>query len=178
MVGLNIVVQLSRKRLQTVIVTFLIIFFGLHSKTAHAELYKYVDAKGKVFYVDALEKVPPAFREAAKNAKPLPPITKVKSFYPAYQTQKSAPERYFERNKPGKGGSKIEIYVTAWCPYCKKLEAWLQSRNLKYTRYDIDRDAAAKKRHLELGGGGVPVLKTGSTIIRGFDANELAAQLG
>ena len=65
---------------------------------------------------------------------------------------------------------KIEIFVTSWCPYCKNLESFLKSRQLRFTRYDIERDSAAAARFKELGGEGIPLILIDSKIVlKGFD---------
>lgn len=40
----------------------------------------------------------------------------------------------------------VELYVTSWCPYCKKAEAYLDQQGVVYRRYDIEKDAEAAKR--------------------------------
>jgi glutaredoxin len=39
-----------------------------------------------------------------------------------------------------------EIYVfeTSWCPYCRQLRAMLDRNHVKYTSFDIDRNARAR----------------------------------
>lgn len=63
----------------------------------------------------------------------------------------------------------VEIFVTTWCPYCKALEDYLQRKNVVYKRYNIEQSSEGKKKHSLLGGGGVPVVKIGTEVIRGFD---------
>ena len=67
----------------------------------------------------------------------------------------------------------IEVYVTSWCPYCRRLETFLKSNSIPYKRFDIEGSRDARQRYLELGGGGIPIIKIGSDVIRGFDEGEL-----
>lgn len=71
----------------------------------------------------------------------------------------------------------VEIFVTSWCPYCKKLEHFLQENDIEYTRYDIEKEAAGASLYKQLGGGGVPLMKIGSTVLRGFDEAEIEETL-
>jgi len=72
---------------------------------------------------------------------------------------------------------KVTIYVTSWCPYCKKLEKFLRGNNIRYTRYNIERSAKGRKEYKRLGGGGVPIVKIGSKVIRGYNPQKIKAAL-
>ena len=81
---------------------------------------------------------------------------------------------------PGPGYTteeRVEIFVTAGCPYCGMLEQYLQKLQVDYDRYDIERSAKAAKIHEELGGGGVPLIRIGDTILRGFEPLTLTSVL-
>ncbi|MCC6955020.1 MAG: hypothetical protein IT290_12955 [Deltaproteobacteria bacterium] len=81
-------------------------------------------------------------------------------------------------NVVAKPNQKIEIFVTAWCPYCQRLEKFLKANNVSYKRFDIEKDGPdANRRYRELGGGGVPIIKIGTQIIRGFDEAYLRTAL-
>lgn len=71
----------------------------------------------------------------------------------------------------------VTIFVTSWCPFCKKLEAYLKEHHVRYERFDIEESAEGQRRHQALGGGGVPVVQIGSTVIRGFDPSYLDSLL-
>ncbi len=64
---------------------------------------------------------------------------------------------------------KVEIFVTSWCKYCKALEAFLAQNRIRYTRYDVEKDAAGKKKYDSYGAPGFPLVKIGSKLIYGFD---------
>ena len=66
-------------------------------------------------------------------------------------------------------GKKVEVFVTSWCPYCRNLEAFLSQKSIAYKSYDVEKDAVGKRIYQQLGGGGVPVVKIGTQVIRGFD---------
>lgn len=148
------------------IVSFLILILLISNTiSARAEVLRYVDRSGRKHYVDSLEKVPEQYRSQLKDAKPLPRITKVESFYLKGRSTTDANAQ----------SQKVNIYVTAWCPYCKKLEALLKKERVKFNRYDIDRDPSARKRYKELGGKGVPFTTVGNQVIRGYSPDQILA---
>jgi len=138
---------------------------------AHAEMYQWVDEKGVVTFKDTpppkskkLKKVkayhdddfaaaPPASpSQPAPKSSGAPPTTKVAAATPAQK----------------KFTGTVELYVTSWCGYCKKAQSYLTAKGVPYIAYDIEKDSAAKKRHAELGGDGVPLIIIGSHKISGF----------
>lgn len=77
----------------------------------------------------------------------------------------------------------ITIYATKTCPYCKMEKDWLERRNIEYTNYWVDEDAAKAKEMIDRSRQmGVPVTivrKSGEEeIIVGFDKSKLADLLG
>ena len=81
--------------------------------------------------------------------------------------------------KPGASASskKVDIYVTSWCGYCRKLEGFLKSKSIPYTRHDIEKSSSARQAHQKLGGGGIPVVKIGSDVIRGYSPDAILRSL-
>jgi glutaredoxin len=74
---------------------------------------------------------------------------------------------------------RVEVFVTDWCPYCQRLEAFLKENQILYERKNIEQQAGYRKEHEELGGGGIPVTRIGGTeIVRGFAPAKIAAALG
>ncbi len=70
----------------------------------------------------------------------------------------------------------ITLYVTSWCPFCRKARALLSSLpNLKVTIHDIEQNKTkgAEMRAKTGGRGGIPVLDIEGAIIQGFDAAEI-----
>lgn len=68
------------------------------------------------------------------------------------------------KNKPV-----VEVYLTMWCPYCRKMESFLKKNGIPYRRYNIEADQAANRRYQAMGGGGIPLTRVGDYIIRGYD---------
>lgn len=70
---------------------------------------------------------------------------------------------------------KVEVFVTAWCPYCTKLESFLKKNDVDYTRYDVEQDADGGQIFNEIGGQGVPVTRVGSEVVHGYDPDGVMA---
>ena len=138
---------------------------------SQAEVVRYTDDTGRTHYVESEERVPEQYRSQLKGAKPLPGITKLPSA--TYQ------DTYQRKAKALSGNAKkVEIFVTSWCPYCSKLENYLNSKGIRYTKYDIEKNAAGRQIYQDIGGGGVPVVRIGTAVLRGFDPNAIERQLG
>jgi glutaredoxin len=67
------------------------------------------------------------------------------------------------------GTPKVELYITSWCPYCKKAVNFFQSRGIPFTAYDIEKDekAARRKDQLDINKG-VPFAIINGQQIHGF----------
>lgn len=140
-------------------------------RVASADVLKYQDDEGKTHYVDTPEKVPEKYRSQLKDQAKLPEISR----------SNSGGRQLYEKKTYSSSSAAlapVEIFVTSWCGYCKKLEAFLDKEGVRYTRYDIESSAKGKKLHDELGGGGVPTVRIGKQIIHGFDVEKLKSVLG
>ncbi|MCI5064602.1 glutaredoxin family protein [bacterium] len=134
-----------------------------------AEVFKYVDSSGVSVYVSSLEEVPAEYRSQVTDPHDLPAITK--SDYPGYSPEKSAPAT------KAPAAPEVELYVTSWCGYCAKAENFMRKNGVRYQKYDIEKNPTGKRRYQELGGGGVPIIKIGSSVVRGFNAPLLRRKL-
>ena len=66
------------------------------------------------------------------------------------------------------GSANVEVFITSWCGYCKKMVRFLNEKGIPYTAYDIEKDSAAARTYRELGGNGVPVVRVGSHVVHGY----------
>ncbi|HEY6837553.1 MAG TPA: glutaredoxin domain-containing protein [Geobacteraceae bacterium] len=146
----------------------------------HAEMYRWVDDNGVVTFKDT---PPPASKKKKKKVKTYTDA----DFDPAPTQQPAAETRPRktaavppEKQTPPKQqfNGTVELYVTSWCGYCKRARAYLDSKGVRYVAYDIEKDPAAKQRHKELGGNGVPLIIIGSNKISGFSAQAIDHYLG
>ena len=72
----------------------------------------------------------------------------------------------------------VEVFVTDWCPYCQRLEAFLKDNEVPYLRKNIEENTDFRVEHAQLGGGGIPVTRIGGTeVIRGFRPDVIAQAL-
>ncbi|MGD0279123.1 MAG: glutaredoxin family protein [Smithella sp.] len=65
--------------------------------------------------------------------------------------------------------NEVILYTTSWCPYCKKAREYFNSRNIRFTDYDIEKDkeAADRKKQLDTRSG-VPFAIINGRKIHGF----------
>lgn len=124
---------------------------------AKAEIYKWTDAEGKAHFSASK----PAHPASIENRQDL----EVKSPQPAPDVNKPDGDNKAQAKAP-----QVDLYVTSWCPYCKKAMAFLRKNNIAFNSYDIeqDLDAATRKQNLDPGYGGIPLAVINGTTIRGF----------
>ncbi len=75
--------------------------------------------------------------------------------------------------------AQVDIYVTSWCPYCRKAIAYLDANGISYNKYDIeeDWDAAARKKEIAPGYSGIPLAVINGKVLKGFNKKKYAAAL-
>jgi len=122
-----------------------------------AEIYKWTDADGKAHFSASK----PAHPVSIENRQDL----EVKSPQPVPAADKPAGDNRTQATAP-----QVDLYITSWCPYCKKAMAFLRKNNIAFTAYDIeqDSDAATRKTNIDPGYGGVPLAVINGAAIRGF----------
>jgi glutaredoxin-like YruB-family protein len=145
------------------------------AQDARTELYQWVAEDGSITFKDT---PPPASRKSKKvkvyqdsDFAPAPPIQPE----PASKTEKKKIVTAQQQSSP-KGErftGTVDIYVTDWCGYCKQALKYMKSKGIPYAAYDIEKDSAAKQRHKELGGRGVPLIIIGSHKMSGYSQQTL-----
>jgi glutaredoxin-like YruB-family protein len=72
----------------------------------------------------------------------------------------------------------VELFTTSWCPWCKKAREYFTTRGIRFTDYDIEKDAEALKRKVGLDGGtSVPTAIIGAKVIKGYSPSGYQAAL-
>ena len=152
-------------KIPIVIVTFMVC-----CSLASAEMYQWVDDNGVVTFKDTPP--PPSKRknkvkvyydsDFAPSPSTPPPAEKQNAPSTFKQIIQPSPKKAQHANGP------VEVYMTSWCGFCKKTMKYLDSMGVSYVTYDIEKDNAARLRHKELGGHGVPLIVIGSHKINGF----------
>lgn len=129
----------------------LILLFALtFTFSVQAEGYKWTDANGKSHF---------------SGSKPANPASIENTAYLENKTPESDPADNGDQAAP-----QVDIYVTSWCPYCKKAMAFLHKNNIAFNAYDIEQDidAATRKKTLDPGYRGIPLAVVNGVTIRGF----------
>ena len=147
----------------------------LAGSLAGAEMYQWVDENGAVTFKDT---PPPASRKRSKvkvykdsDFAPAPPDQPLPATRSVKGTASPSPQPPAPRNERFTGT--VEMYVTDWCGYCRKAESYMKAKGIPYVAYDIEKDSAARQRHKELGGRGVPLIIIGSHRMSGFSAETM-----
>jgi len=139
---------------------------------ATAAIYRWVDERGTVnFSTDA----PPAGVQASVVT--LPPDTAgLSAPNPSAQSASAAST---PAAAPAKRAHRVELFVTSWCPWCKKAEAFFRARGIAVTVYDIERDTRAAQRKVQLDPQrGVPFALVDGTPVHGYSESRYKAALG
>ena len=73
---------------------------------------------------------------------------------------------------------KVEVFVTEWCGYCRRLESFLKQKKIIYQRFDIERSRYGKQVYERHGKGGVPlVIIESEHVVRGYQPGRIMALL-
>lgn len=74
--------------------------------------------------------------------------------------------------------TKVKIYSTPTCPFCKKAKAFFKEHNIEYEDVNVAGDEKARDEMIEKSGQmSVPVIEIGDKIIVGFYEQELKKAL-
>lgn len=119
-------------------------------------------------------------KDGVVTIKDTPPPAGVKA--QVFNSQGSS-ANYREKNGAGAERSqeqpKVEIYMTEWCPTCKKAIKYLDAQGIDYIKYDIDNDTAAHTRFSEeYHQNAIPYTIIGDVKILGFSKERFDSALG
>lgn len=79
-----------------------------------------------------------------------------------------------------KSDSKVIIYSTTWCAFCKTEEQYLQKLGVAYIKKDVEEDKAAYEELMQKNGGafqGVPVTDIAGELVLGFNRPQIDSLL-
>jgi glutaredoxin len=153
-----------------------LVFFSISA----AEIYKWVDENGVTHYSDA-----PTSDKLPAETEPEDPPRELEKTAAAPETPAPTTQRQ-ERNEMMKSISKlleesdpaeakrspsVELYVTDFCPWCKKAEQFFRREGVAYTLYNVQRDRKAANRMRSLTRyKGVPFAVINGRKIEGYSA--------
>lgn len=130
----------------------------LNAAAAHAQVYKWVDAKGVTHYSDT----PPPGRAAAVLANPVPAAPAVALPCELSRAVRAAP---------------VTLYTMKQCTACDQGRALLKARGIPFTEKTVT--TAADQDALRAAGGGseLPLLRVGGATLAGYQKDEWNAAL-
>ena len=74
--------------------------------------------------------------------------------------------------------SKVLLFSTSTCSWCRRAKRYLKERGVPFKEIDIERDTYAGRDIVrKTGQRGVPVIKIGSRWIVGFDREQIDKEL-
>lgn len=74
--------------------------------------------------------------------------------------------------------TKVRIYSTPICPFCKRAKEFFKKHNVEYEDINVAENQKARDKMVEKSGQmSVPVIEVGDKIIVGFDEQELRKTL-
>jgi glutaredoxin 3 len=67
--------------------------------------------------------------------------------------------------------AKVEVYTTAFCPFCTRAKSLLKSKGVPFVEIDVTEDAELRQKMVELSGGRrtVPEIFIDGKIVGGYD---------
>ncbi len=75
--------------------------------------------------------------------------------------------------------SKVKIYTTPWCHYCKMAKEYFKSRSIQYEEHDVMQDIKKRDEMIaKTGQLGVPVIDIDGKFVIGFDRDKINSYLG
>jgi glutaredoxin len=134
-----------------------------------SEIYKWVDENGVVTFKDT---PPPTGVKAS--------IFVTNDTLLGDSTQKGFNDKINQTTQNTvKSYPNVEIYSSKWCPTCKMAINYLNSKSIKYTKYDIDEDKAANERlESKYHQNSIPFTIIGNVKILGFSRQRFDSALG
>jgi glutaredoxin len=139
---------------------------------AFSQIYKWRDKDGNL--VISTTPPPPGIKwEKRKIEQPPVPSQKIKEGDSATNTVQQV-----ELKRPYRD-IKVIMYMTDWCPVCKKARAYLNSLGISLTEYDVDKDREREKEWLLKADSrrGVPVIDIEGIILQGLSPNRIKAAI-
>jgi glutaredoxin len=158
----------------TLLISLILIAIGI----ASAEIYTWVDENGVTHYSDA-----PTSDDLPTETEPVDRPKKVEKAVDAPEPpaptaqQKERHElmesisRLLEESDPAekRQGPSVELYVSDYCPWCKKAEQFFRREGIEYTLYNVQRDPEAARRMRSLTRyNGVPFAVVNGHKIEGY----------
>ncbi len=74
-----------------------------------------------------------------------------------------------ERKRAQQANTKVVLFRTAWCGYCKRAAAYMHQQKIQFIERDIEVDERSHAEYQRLGGkGSIPLIQFGDKTMMGF----------
>ena len=156
------------------IILFILLSVSL-SSPAFPQNYKGKDKDGNIVFSDT----PPSGADAKKVnvlKEGETPTPKGEGIRPRAETLKPASSVAVKaKEKREYRDVEVILYMTEWCPYCRKARAYLKSLGVNLIEYDVEKDKSKNQDKLLKSGGrrGVPVIDVEGIIVYGFSPDQI-----
>jgi glutaredoxin len=148
------------------------LFLLIFSAAAFSQVYRWRDKDGNL--VISTTPPPPGIKWEKKTTEPtLPPRPKIGEGDSAKSGVQEVDLKRSNRD------IKVIMYMTTWCPVCKKARAYLNSLGVNLTEFDIEKNPEQEKEWQRKADGrrGVPVIDIEGIITQGLDSEKILAAL-
>jgi len=124
--------------------------------TAQGEIYKWVDASGRVQFSDR----PPASADAQRVQ-----LGRINT-YEGVSVGDEADDR---PSVPSPAGSRgVVMYGASWCGVCERARRFFRDQGIPFREHDVERDEAARRELERMKGTGVPIILVRGKRMNGF----------
>lgn len=125
---------------------------------AHAGIYKWTDADGKVHYSDTVAE--------GQAAEPVV-VREINTFTDVSISDAPGWAGFYEP-EPGTQQKRVLMYSTTRCGACKQARRYFEQQGIRFTEKKIDESKEAYAEFEKLGANGVPVIFVGRKRLNGF----------
>jgi len=144
------------------------------SSPVFSQTYKWKDKDGNIMFSDTAPSGVDAEKAKVLKERETPGAEKAE-IKPEERTPE-APSPIAVQSKEKREYQDIEVilYLTEWCPYCRKAREYLKSLGVNLIEYDVEKDRSKEAERLTKGGGtGIPVIDVEGIILKGYNADNI-----
>ncbi len=130
--------------------------------------YQFVDARGRVRFVERIDEVPEAWRESVGFVKmAMPPPLSPGDAERARRVQ-LARSGGVKVARSAAGAPEVILYSADWCGACRKAKRYLDGKGIAYDERNIDIPSIRQELVSKTGQRGIPVIEVDGRIVTGF----------